>query len=91
MWLVVFLQNDDKAMELLAAAEDAVQSLPYHLSMPLVQGCLQLASFICKKASPSPTALSGCRKVTLTLLSHPLNQVRLEAYTTTLGIVKVSQ
>ena len=44
--LLWMLQGDENMISLLALAETAIQSLAYHTSLQLVEGCVQLASFM---------------------------------------------
>ncbi|XP_061421634.1 rotatin isoform X1 [Lethenteron reissneri] len=83
-------QDDGNMLELIELADQAVESIPYHLHLPFIQHFITLCSKIHKTLQPSPTAAGESRKVLLKLLSHPVNVIRANVYSNCLNIVQES-
>ncbi|CAM9568149.1 unnamed protein product [Lampetra planeri] len=83
-------QDDGNMLELIELADQAVESIPYHLHLPFIQHFISLCSKIHKTLQPSPTAAGESRKVLLKLLSHPVNVIRANVYSNCLNIVQES-
>ncbi|NXP14933.1 RTTN protein, partial [Thinocorus orbignyianus] len=74
--------------ELVELADQALSSLPYHQHFPLLQECIHLCSNIWKSAEANSLLQAEGQKVLLRLLSHPLLNVKTEAYRCCLEVVK---
>ncbi|XP_033010709.1 rotatin [Lacerta agilis] len=76
----VHKEGENNLLDLLEMVEQALKSLPYHQHFPLLQEFLNICSDIWKSAQASPLLQAESQKVLLHLLSHPLPNIRTEAY-----------
>ncbi|NXN16088.1 RTTN protein, partial [Indicator maculatus] len=74
--------------ELVELADQALSSLPYHLHFPLLQESIRLCSDLWKCAEANLLLQTEGQKVLLRLLSHPLPNIKAEAYHCCLEVVK---
>ncbi|NXX80013.1 RTTN protein, partial [Urocolius indicus] len=74
--------------ELVELAQQALSSLPYHQHFPLLQECIHICSDIWKSDEGNPLLQAEGQKMLLHLLSHPLLNVKAEAYQCCLEVVK---
>uniref|UniRef100_A0A8C0EDK3 Rotatin n=1 Tax=Bubo bubo TaxID=30461 RepID=A0A8C0EDK3_BUBBB len=81
-------KGDRNLSELVELADQALSSLPYHQHFPLLQECIHICSNIWKSAKDNPLLQSDSQKVLLRLLSHPLLNIKAEAYHCCLEVVK---
>ncbi|XP_066479673.1 rotatin [Tiliqua scincoides] len=81
-------EGEKNFVDLLELAEQALKSLPYHQYFPLLPELINICSDIWKSAQASPVLQTESQKVLLHLLSHPLLNVRTEAYRCCLKMVK---
>ncbi|KAJ7338639.1 hypothetical protein JRQ81_012541, partial [Phrynocephalus forsythii] len=81
-------EGEKDFLDLLELAEQALKSLPYHQYFTLVDELINLCSDIWKSAQAIPLLQAESQKVLLHLLSHPLSNVRTEAYGCCLEIIK---
>uniref|UniRef100_A0A6J0TVC1 Rotatin n=1 Tax=Pogona vitticeps TaxID=103695 RepID=A0A6J0TVC1_9SAUR len=81
-------EGEKSFVDLLELAEQALKSLPYHQYFALLQELINLCSDIWKSAHASPLLQAESQKVLLHLLSHPLSNVRTEAYRCCLKTIK---
>ncbi|XP_054840962.1 rotatin [Eublepharis macularius] len=86
--LDVHKEGENNLSELLELAEQALKSLPYHQYFPLLQKFIKICSNIWQSAQASPFLRAESQKLLLHLLSHPLLNIRSEAYRYCLEIVK---
>uniref|UniRef100_A0A670I8M4 Rotatin n=1 Tax=Podarcis muralis TaxID=64176 RepID=A0A670I8M4_PODMU len=84
----VHKEGENNLLDLLEMVEQALKSLPYHQHFPLLQEFLSICSDIWKSAQASPLLQAESQKVLLHLLSHPLPNIRTEAYRYCLKTVK---
>ncbi|NXD84645.1 RTTN protein, partial [Halcyon senegalensis] len=83
-------KGDKNYSELVELADQALSSLPYHQHFPLLQECIHICSNISKSAEPNSLLQTEGQKVLLRLLSHPLVNIKAEAYRCCLEVVKDS-
>ncbi|XP_061450623.1 rotatin isoform X2 [Rhineura floridana] len=88
--LEVRKEGEKNILDLLELAEQALKSLPYHQHFTLLQEFINICSDIWKSAQASPLLQAESQKVLLHLLSHPLLNIRAEAYRYCLETVKES-
>uniref|UniRef100_A0A8C8B710 Rotatin n=1 Tax=Otus sunia TaxID=257818 RepID=A0A8C8B710_9STRI len=81
-------KGDRNLSELVELADQALSSLPYHQHFPLLQECIHICSNVWKSAKDNPSLQSESQKVLLRLLSHPLLNIKAEAYQCCLEVVK---
>ncbi|NWT80047.1 RTTN protein, partial [Lanius ludovicianus] len=81
-------EGDKNLSELLELADQALSSLPFHLHFPLLQECIHMCSNIWKSAKANSLLQAEGQKLLLRLLSHPLLNVKAEAYRCCLEVVK---
>ncbi|NXJ63774.1 RTTN protein, partial [Rostratula benghalensis] len=84
----VHKKGDKNLSELVELADQASSSLPYHQHFPLLQECIHLCSNIWKPAEANSLLQAEGQKVLLRLLSHPLLNIKAEAYRCCLEVVK---
>uniref|UniRef100_A0A8C3TNP8 Rotatin n=1 Tax=Catharus ustulatus TaxID=91951 RepID=A0A8C3TNP8_CATUS len=84
----VHKEGDKNLSELLELADQALSSLPFHLHFPLLQECIHICSNIWKSAEANSSLQVEGQKLLLRLLSHPLLNVKAEAYRCCLEVVK---
>ncbi|XP_074998274.1 rotatin isoform X2 [Calonectris borealis] len=84
----VHKKGDKNLSELVELADQALSSLPYHQHFPLLQKCIHICSNIWKSAEANSLLQADGRKVLLHLLSHPLLNIKAEAYQCCLEVVK---
>ncbi|KAF2975569.1 hypothetical protein EK904_012356 [Melospiza melodia maxima] len=84
----VHKEGDKNLSELLELADQALSSLPFHLHFPLLQECIHICSNIWKSAEASSLLQVESQKLLLHLLSHPLLNIKAEAYHCCLEVVK---
>uniref|UniRef100_A0A8C3TRA8 Rotatin n=1 Tax=Catharus ustulatus TaxID=91951 RepID=A0A8C3TRA8_CATUS len=88
----VHKEGDKNLSELLELADQALSSLPFHLHFPLLQEYFFFIIYVCSKVWKSAEANSSLQvegqKLLLRLLSHPLLNVKAEAYRCCLEVVK---
>ncbi|KAK3086250.1 hypothetical protein FSP39_015771, partial [Pinctada imbricata] len=76
--------------ELITMADGALHSLPYHLHLPLVSEFVKLSSSVCARTTEQADLQSKCTDVLLKFLSHPILNVRQQAYSTAIQVLKGS-
>ncbi|NXE98487.1 RTTN protein, partial [Menura novaehollandiae] len=81
-------EGDKNLSELVELADQALSSLPFHLHFPLLQECIHICSNIWKSAEPNSLLQVEGQKLLLHLLSHPLLNIKAEAYRCCLEVVK---
>ncbi|XP_074940694.1 rotatin isoform X2 [Phalacrocorax aristotelis] len=79
---------DNNLSELVELADQALSSLPYHQHFPLLQECIHMCSNIWKSDKANSVLQAESQKVLLRLLSHPLLNIKTEAYHCCLEVVK---
>ncbi|XP_068252573.1 rotatin [Nyctibius grandis] len=84
----VHTKEDKNLSELVELADQALGSLPYHQHFPLLQECIHICSNIWKSAEANSLLQDEGQKVLLRLLSHPLLNIKTEAYHCCLEVVK---
>ncbi|KAF1571240.1 UNVERIFIED_CONTAM: Rotatin, partial [Eudyptes robustus] len=84
----VHKKGDKNLSELVELADQALSSLPYHQHFPLLQECIHICSDIWKSAEAGSLLQAEGQKVLLRLLSHPLLNIKTEAYHCCLEVVK---
>ncbi|XP_030121781.4 rotatin isoform X2 [Taeniopygia guttata] len=84
----VHKEGDKNLSELLELADQALSSLPFHLHFPLLQECIHICSNIWKSAEANSLLQVEGQKLLLHLLSHPLLNIKAEAYHCCLEVVK---
>ncbi|NXJ02101.1 RTTN protein, partial [Psophia crepitans] len=84
----VHKKGDKNLSELVELAGQALSSLPYHQHFPLLQECIHVCSNIWKSAEADSLLQAEGQKVLLHLLSHPLLNIKTEAYHCCLEVVK---
>ncbi|NXF40605.1 RTTN protein, partial [Nyctibius bracteatus] len=84
----VHKKEDKNLSELVELADQALSSLPYHQHFPLLQECIHICSNIWKSAEANSLLQDEGQKVLLRLLSHPLLNIKTEAYLCCLEVVK---
>ncbi|XP_049686242.1 rotatin isoform X2 [Accipiter gentilis] len=84
----VHKKGDKNLSELVELADEALCSLPYHQHLPLLQECIHICSNIWKSAEANLLLQAEGQKVLLRLLSHPLLNIKAEAYRCCLEVVK---
>ncbi|KAM6209191.1 rotatin [Sarcoramphus papa] len=84
----VHKKGDKNLSELVELADQALCSLPYHQHFPLLQQCIHICSNIWKSAEANSLLQAEGQKVLLRLLSHPLLNIKAEAYHCCLEVVK---
>ncbi|KAM6453844.1 rotatin isoform 1-T1 [Liasis olivaceus] len=86
--LDIHKEGEKNHLDLLELAEQAIKSLPYHQYFVLLKEFINICSDIWKLAQARPLLQAGSQKVLLHLLSHPVPNIRTEAYRCCLEIVK---
>uniref|UniRef100_A0A8C3KCE3 Rotatin n=1 Tax=Calidris pygmaea TaxID=425635 RepID=A0A8C3KCE3_9CHAR len=81
-------KGDKNLSELVELADQALSSLPYHQHFPLLQESIRLCSNIWNSAEANSLLQAEGQKVLLHLLSHPLLNIKTEAYRCCLEVVK---
>ncbi|NWX40487.1 RTTN protein, partial [Steatornis caripensis] len=81
-------KGDKNLSELVELADQALSSLPYHQHFSLLQECIHICSNIWKAAEANSLLQAEGQKVLLRLLSHPLLNIKTEAYHCCLKVVK---
>uniref|UniRef100_A0A7M4EGZ4 Rotatin n=1 Tax=Crocodylus porosus TaxID=8502 RepID=A0A7M4EGZ4_CROPO len=81
-------EGEKNLFELIELADQALGSLSYHQHFPLLQEFIRICSNIWKSAQASPRLKTESQKVLLHLLSHPLLNIKNEAYRCSLETVK---
>ncbi|XP_078335545.1 rotatin-like [Crassostrea virginica] len=76
--------------EMIDMAEASLQSLPYHLHLPLISEFIKLSSSICARTSENQALQMKCVHVLLKFLSHPLPEVKEQTYNTVKQVIKGS-
>ncbi|NXB57603.1 RTTN protein, partial [Struthidea cinerea] len=84
----VHKEGDKNLSELLELADQALSSLPFHLHFPLLQECIHICSNIWKSAKANSLLQVESQKLLLHLLSHPVLNIKAEAYHCCLEVVK---
>ncbi|KAM6318714.1 LOW QUALITY PROTEIN: rotatin [Aegotheles albertisi] len=84
----VHKKEEKNLSELVELADQALSSLPYHQHFPLLQECIYICSDIWKSAEADSLLQAAGQKVLLCLLSHPLLNIKTEAYHCCLEVVK---
>ncbi|NXL54084.1 RTTN protein, partial [Podilymbus podiceps] len=84
----VHKKGDKNLSELVELAGQALSSLPYHQHFPLLQECIHICSNIWKSSEADSLLQAECQKVLLRLLSHPVLNIKTEAYHCCLEVVK---
>ncbi|NXB38950.1 RTTN protein, partial [Eulacestoma nigropectus] len=84
----VHKEGDKNLSELVELADQALSSLPFHLHFPLLQECIHICSNIWKSAKANSLLQTESQKLLLHLLSHPLSNIKAEAYHCCLEVVK---
>uniref|UniRef100_A0A8C3SN29 Rotatin n=1 Tax=Chelydra serpentina TaxID=8475 RepID=A0A8C3SN29_CHESE len=84
----VHKEGEKNLFELVELADQALSSLPYHQHFPLLQEIIRVCLNIWKSAQANPLLQAESQKVLLHLLSHPLLNIKTEAYQCCLEIVK---
>ncbi|NXA24640.1 RTTN protein, partial [Ibidorhyncha struthersii] len=84
----VHKKGDKNLSELVELADQALSSLPYHQHFPLLQECICMCSDLWKSAEANSLLQAEGQKVLLRLLSHPLLNIKTEAYHCCLEVVK---
>ncbi|KAM6373603.1 rotatin isoform 4-T4 [Alca torda] len=84
----VHKKGDKSLSELVELADQALSSLPYHQHFPLLQECVRICSNIWKSADADSFLQAEGQKLLLRLLSHPLLNIKTEAYRCCLEVVK---
>ncbi|NXO57865.1 RTTN protein, partial [Aramus guarauna] len=84
----VHKKGDKNLSELVELADQALSSLPYHQHFPLLHKCIHICSNIWKSAEANSLLQAEGQKVLLRLLSHPLLNIKTEAYHCCLEVVK---
>uniref|UniRef100_A0A8C5S6W5 Rotatin N-terminal domain-containing protein n=1 Tax=Laticauda laticaudata TaxID=8630 RepID=A0A8C5S6W5_LATLA len=86
--LDVHKEGEKNLLDLLELAEQAIKGLPFHQYFVLLKEYLNICSDIWKSAGADPLLQNKSQKVLLHLLSHPVPNIRTEAYRCCLDIVK---
>ncbi|KAM6411807.1 rotatin isoform 2-T2 [Pluvialis apricaria] len=81
-------KGDKNLSELVELADEALTSLPYHQHFPLLRECICICSDLWKSADANSLLQAEGQKVLLRLLSHPLLNIKTEAYHCCLEVVK---
>nr|XP_048696096.1 rotatin isoform X6 [Caretta caretta] len=81
-------EGEKHFFELVELADQALNSLPYHQHFPLLQEIIHVCLNIWKSAQANQLLQAESQKVLLHLLSHPLLNIKTEAYHCCLEIVK---
>ncbi|NWQ69654.1 RTTN protein, partial [Neopipo cinnamomea] len=81
-------KGDKNLSELIELADEALCSLPFHQHFPLLQECIDICSNIWKSAEANSLLQAEGQKMLLCLLSHPLLNIKAEAYHCCLEVVK---
>uniref|UniRef100_A0A8C4WTT4 Rotatin n=1 Tax=Gopherus evgoodei TaxID=1825980 RepID=A0A8C4WTT4_9SAUR len=84
----VHKEGEKNFFELVELADQALNSLPYHQHFPMLQEIIHICLNIWKSAQANPLLQAESQKVLLHLLSHPLLNIKAEAYHCCLEIVK---
>ncbi|NWR34815.1 RTTN protein, partial [Tachuris rubrigastra] len=84
----VHKKGDKNLSELVELADQALCSLPFHQHFPFLQECIDICSNICKSAEANSLLQAEGQKMLLCLLSHPLLNIKAEAYRCCLEVVK---
>ncbi|XP_070575583.1 rotatin-like [Ptychodera flava] len=81
--------EDENSLQVqISRADQALNSVPYHSHMPLVETFVTMCSEICKPANANPNLVAECRRVLLKYLAHPISKVKIHTYLMCLNIVK---
>ncbi|KAM4841045.1 rotatin [Thomomys bottae] len=81
-------EGEKNLLELVELADQALRGFSYHQHFPLIKEIISICSKISKSTKASPLLEGESQKVLLRLLSHPLPQVKVEAYRCCLEVVK---
>uniref|UniRef100_A0A670ZPV2 Rotatin n=1 Tax=Pseudonaja textilis TaxID=8673 RepID=A0A670ZPV2_PSETE len=81
-------EGEKNHLDLLELVEQAIKGLPFHQYFVLLKEYLNICSDIWKPAGGDPLLQNKSQKVLLHLLSHPVPNIRTEAYRCCLDIVK---
>ncbi|XP_077983359.1 rotatin-like [Glandiceps talaboti] len=81
-------QSEDTLQVEISLADQALDSLPYHLHLPLVDTYVNLCSEICKPVNANPSLVTECRRVLLKYLAHPITKVKTQTYRVCLDHIK---
>ncbi|XP_070603560.1 rotatin isoform X2 [Erythrolamprus reginae] len=81
-------EGENNLLELLELGEQAIKTLPFHQHFVLLMEYINICSDIWKSAGADPLLQNESQKVLLHLLSHPVPNIRTEAYRCCLDIVK---
>ncbi|NXL99601.1 RTTN protein, partial [Tyrannus savana] len=84
----VHKKGDKNLSELVELADQALCSLPFHQHFPLLRECIDICSNIWKSAEANSLLQAEGQKMLLCLLSHPLVNIKAEAYHCCLEVVK---
>ncbi|XP_053915106.1 rotatin isoform X2 [Cuculus canorus] len=84
----VHKKGDKNLSELVELADQALSSLPYHQHFTLLQEFIHICSNIWKSPEANSSLQAEGQKVLLRLLSHPLLNIKTEAYRCCLEVVK---
>ncbi|NWS20539.1 RTTN protein, partial [Pachyramphus minor] len=84
----VHKKGDKNLSELVELADQALCSLPFHQHFPLLRECIDICSNIWKSAEANLLLQVESQKMLLCLLSHPLLNIKAEAYHCCLEVVK---
>ncbi|NWT00695.1 RTTN protein, partial [Mionectes macconnelli] len=84
----VHKKGDKNLSELVELADQALCSLPVHQHFPLLRQCIHTCSNIWKSAEANSLLQVEGQKMLLCLLSHPLLNIKAEAYHCCLEVVK---
>ncbi|NXM30226.1 RTTN protein, partial [Oxyruncus cristatus] len=84
----VHKKGDKNLSELVELADQALCSLPFHQHFPLLRECIDICSNIWKPAEANSLLQAEGQKMLLSLLSHPLLNIKAEAYHCCLEVVK---
>ncbi|NXF08583.1 RTTN protein, partial [Smithornis capensis] len=88
-FMVEVQKKEDKNLsELVEVADQALSSLPFHQHFPLLRECIHMCSNIWEAAEDNSLLQAEGQKVLLHLLSHPLLNIKAEAYQCCLEVVK---
>ncbi|XP_027738679.1 rotatin isoform X2 [Empidonax traillii] len=84
----VHKKGDKNLSELVELADQALCSLPFHQHFPFLRECIDICSNIWKSAETNSLLQVESQKMLLCLLSHPLVNIKTEAYHCCLEVVK---
>uniref|UniRef100_A0A8C2ZKS9 Rotatin n=1 Tax=Cyclopterus lumpus TaxID=8103 RepID=A0A8C2ZKS9_CYCLU len=81
-------EGEKNWLELLELADQAIDGLPFHQHLPIIEECVHICSYLWKFDQPSPFLQTESQKLLLKLLSHPSLPVKMETYKHILNLVK---